>query len=144
MDRNQGADRSRKGSVLIERVVDEKLEVNIGLLGPADVWKQKDEWVAREAASQEMWNTMSDDHRQAVLDIVGRALDRMHDRLEVWVPTALKVEQGRYIDVTFRILFTELEQEMRAMEEITTRKIKESAAATEEMVKALEMRRDED
>lgn len=118
----------------------ENLDVGIGLLGPADIWKQKDEWVAREVASQEAWGKMADEERQAILDIVDRALDRMRDRLDVWVPSALKIEQGKYMDVTFRILFTELEQEMRAKEEITTRKIKEAANATEEMVKALETR----
>src|SRR5688500_17384327 len=93
-----------------------ELGVTVRLLRPADIWKQKDEWVAREAASQEAWRTMVDEERQAVLDIVDRALDRMRDKLDVWVPSALKIEQGRYMDVTFRILFTELEQEMRAKE----------------------------
>lgn len=113
-------------------------DVQIGILGPAEIWKDKDLWVEREQRSQEGWSNMKDEERQATLDIVDHALDRLRDRLEVWVPSALKIEQGKYMDVTFRILFTELEQEMRAKEEITQRKIKEAASATEEMVRELE------
>lgn len=112
--------------------------ISVGVLGPAEIWKQKDEWVEREQRSQEGWAKMTDEERQATIEIVDHALDRLRDRLDIWVPSSLKIEQGKYMDVTFRILFTELEQEMRAKEEITQRKIKEAAAATEEMVRVLE------
>lgn len=115
-----------------------ELTVDIGLLTPADVWKQKDEWVAQEAKSMEAWNQMDEDTRATVLEIVGRTLDRLQERMDQWVPNALTIEQAKYMDVKFRLLFTDLESEMKARAEITQRKIREAAEGTSLMVKELE------
>lgn len=116
----------------------ENLKTLTGILGPADIWRDKDDWAKRELQSREAWSRMNDDDRQAVLDIVQRSLERMLDRLNDWVPSALTVEQGRYLDVTFRILFTELEVELRSKEEITTRQINKAAESTKQLVEELE------
>ncbi len=114
------------------------LKTSTGILGPADIWRDKDDWAKRELQSREAWSRMNEEDRQAVLDIVQRSLERMLDRLNDWVPSALTVEQGRFLDVTFRILFTELEVELRSKEEITTRAINKAAESTKALVEELE------
>jgi hypothetical protein len=112
--------------------------VEMGLLTPADVWKQKDEWVAREAASLEAWNKMDEEMRATIMEIVGRTLDRLQERMDQWVPQSFEIEQAKYMDCRFRLLFTDLESEMKARAEITQRKIREAAAGTAALVEELE------
>lgn len=114
------------------------LTVEIGMLTPADVWKQKDEWVAREGESLKEWNNMDEETRATILEIVGRTLDRLQERMDQWVPQALTIEQAKYMDVRFRLLFTDLESEMKARAEITQRKIKEAAEGTADLIKEME------
>lgn len=114
------------------------LTVDVGMLTPADVWKQKDEWVAREAKSLQEWNNMDEETRATILEIVGRTLDRLQERMDQWVPQALTIEQAKYMDVRFRLLFTDLESEMKARAEITQRKIKEAADGTAALVREME------
>lgn len=116
------------------------LQIRTGTLGPADIWRDKDDFAQRELSSREDWSKMPDEERQVVLDIVQKSLERLIDRLDVWVPSALKVAQGQYLDCTFRILFTELEVELRSKDEITSRKIKEAADSTVALVEELEAR----
>lgn len=115
-----------------------ELTVEIGMLTPADVWKQKDEWVAREAESLKAWNNMDEEQRATILEIVGRTLDRLQERMDQWVPQSLSIEQAKYMDVRFRLLFTDLESEMKARAEITQRKIKEAAEGTADLIKEME------
>jgi hypothetical protein len=116
------------------------LTIEVGMLTPSDVWKQKDEWVAREAKSLEEWNKMDEESRATILEIVSRTLDRLQERMEQWVPQSLTIEQAKYMDVRFRLLFTDLEAEMKARAEITQRKIKEAAEGTVKMVEELDQR----
>lgn len=115
-----------------------ELNVEVGMLTPADVWKQKDEWVAREAESLKAWNNMDEDQRATIFEIVGRTLDRLQERMDQWVPQSLTIEQAKYMDVRFRLLFTDLESEMKARAEITQRKIKEAAEGTADLIKQME------
>lgn len=116
------------------------MNVKTGVLGPVDVWKSKDEFIEKERKSQEEWEKMADDDRQAIFEIVGRALDRLKDNIETWVPASLEVQSGRYLDCTFRILFSELEEEIKAREELTQRRIQAAAEETVAMVEELTSR----
>lgn len=103
------------------------LKVFDGTLTERSIWEEKDEWAECEAKSLKEWERMDQDQQEAIFEIIGRALDRMHDQMERWVPHSLRIEQGRYFDVVFRVLFTELEAEQRSREEITQRRIDEAA-----------------
>jgi len=51
--------------------------------------------------------------REIVISIVEAALDRLKDRLQDWVPQSLSGQGGEYLDVSFRVLFAEIERERR-------------------------------
>lgn len=107
----------------------------MGKLTPQNIWEEKDTWEKSESTSYEYWNNeMDEQSRESVLEVVDRALDRMRDTLEEWVPYALRIEQGEFLDVTFRMCFTDLEAELRAQQQITERKIREAAEDTVRLV----------
>lgn len=118
--------------------VKEEMTVNVGTLTQADIWKDKERFFEEAKKSQEGWANMSEDQRTALLDIVDRALDRMKDQVERWVPDALQLANGQYMECTFRILFTDLDEEMRRREEITDRRIARAATETAKLVEELE------
>lgn len=89
------------------------LELATTVLGPSEIWESKDTWVAREESSLEIWGKMDISDREIVLNIVDGALGRLRDRLNDWVPTSLSGQGGEYLDVSFRILFAEIEKERR-------------------------------
>jgi len=103
-------------------------------LTPELIWKNKDDWTARQEKSITEWNKMTEETKAAVLDIVERSLDRVKDRVDAWVPTSLELQQGQYLDVSFRIVFTELEQETLAKEQITKRRIASAADELRELI----------
>lgn len=89
------------------------LELATTVLGPSEIWESKDVWVAREESSLEIWSKMDISDREIVLNIVDGALGRLRDRLNDWVPTSLSGQGGEYLDVSFRVLFAEIERERR-------------------------------
>jgi hypothetical protein len=119
-------------------------EVKADMLRPTDIWDEKDVFLAAERNSLEEWIKMDDETQEAIYEIVDRSLDRLKDRLDIWVPKSLTIEQGQYLDIRFRLLFSDLEKEKKAKQEITARKIREAAEGTALILEEMESRGDGD
>lgn len=96
-------------------------------LRPDDIWREKDEVLEDEKRSLEAWSKMSDDDRETKVSIVQNALDRLIENAEEWVPASLEIAPGEYLQVRFRILFSDLESELRNAKVVTERRIAEAA-----------------
>lgn len=96
-------------------------------LRPDDIWREKDEVLEDEKKSLEAWSKMSDDDRETKISIVQNALDRLIENSEEWVPASLDIAPGEYLQVRFRILFSDLESELRNAKVVTERRIAEAA-----------------
>lgn len=105
-----------------------EVEVVEGTLQPDDIWREKDDVLAREAESMEQWANMSDDDRETTLQIVTNALDRLIEVAPEWVPACMRVVPGEYINMNFRILFSDVDAEMRNAKVVTQRRIEAAAA----------------
>lgn len=114
------------------------LEIRTGHLDVMEVWKSKDEFVEMERKSLERWEGIEEARKEAILNVVERVLERLRDNLEVWVPSSLDTSNGKYMDVTFRVLFSDIDEEIAAQEEITQRRIDRAAEATVQMVADLD------
>lgn len=117
-----------------------ELEVSCATLDPSTIWADKDEWIEREAKSIEDWNNMDEETRAAVIDIIDRSLQRMRDRIDVWAPASLTIEQGDYIDVKFRLIFSDMEREKSAQLELTQRRLEEAQEQVRRLTEDLESR----
>jgi len=104
-------------------------------LRPDDIWKEKDKVLEMEQESLKEWATMSEDDRETVLQIVGNALDRLIEIAPEWTPASLRIQPGEYIDINFRLLFSDVESELRNSQAVTQRRIKQAAVGTAEMVR---------
>lgn len=111
------------------------LTTELGKITPKEIWEQKDVWFNNAKQSREEWDSMPDEQREALQRMVTGAIERMHDRVPEWLPEALTVEGGNYLDVHLRFLFTDIDKEIDRNEQATSFQIK---AATQETIKALE------
>lgn len=102
-------------------------------LRPDDIWREKDEVLEDEKKSLEAWSKMSDDDRETKVSIVQNALDRLIENAEEWVPASLDIAPGEYLQVRFRILFSDLESELRNAKVVTERRIAEAATGAVEL-----------
>ena len=102
-------------------------------LRPDDIWREKDEVLEDEKKSLEAWSNMSDDDRETKVSIVQNALDRLIENAEEWVPASLDIAPGEYLQVRFRILFSDLESELRNAKVVTERRIAEAADGAVEL-----------
>lgn len=110
---------------------------NLGHLTPESIWSDKDKWAPAEATSEKLWEKMDPDMKETIFAVVSRHLERCLDRLDEWLPYALRVEKGDYIDVVFRMVFADLEAEMKVQNELTKRQITAAIADTKRMIQEL-------
>lgn len=116
---------------------DLSVRTDLGKITPKEIWEQKDVWFNQAKTSREEWEKMGveNEERQDALErMVRNALERMHDRIQDWLPEALTVEGGNYVDVQLRFLFTDIDKEIDRNEQATSFQIK---AATKEAAQAL-------
>lgn len=122
----------------MELIPDAQISAVAGATTPKEIWEEKNEWFDRAKTSREYWDsTMADDQRDAVVRIVKNGIERFHDRAEDWVPDAMKVEGGQYVDITFRVLFTDIDKEIERNEKATSFQIREAQEGTAALLSEL-------
>jgi hypothetical protein len=114
-------------------------KVRQGILGPSDIWKEKERFTKLEADSKEYWDKMPQEHREAIVDIVDRALDRLKNNLDTWVPYALEPKSGHYLEVKFWVVFSEIDEEVLRKETEERHKIEEAKTGVVELVHGIEV-----
>ena len=113
-------------------------KVEDGILSPADIWKEKERFTEMETRSKQEWEKMDQEHREAILDIVDRALDRLKQNLGTWVPYSIEPKSGRYLNVTFRVVFSDIDDEVLAREAADRKSIEEAKKSVVKIVQEYE------
>lgn len=119
------------------------IETKHGTLDPTTIWEEKDNWMERESKSLEVWEKMDEETKAVMIEIIDRSLQRMRDRLDVWVPASLgtgesPMEQGDYIDIQFRLIFSDVDREKQAKLELTERRLNEAKEEARRLAEELE------
>lgn len=125
---------ARTDTVIDLDAVVESVETETGVFNAENVWEARDADHAAEQESLEEWNKLSDTEREVIADVVGKSLSEMHDRLPEWLPHGLEISRGGWLKVSFRLLFSDLEDEVNHQVEVSERKIAESAEALERVL----------
>lgn len=110
----------------------------VGSLSPVTIWKEREEWLESQKASVEAWTKMDSDQREAVIQFVGHDLQELLETIEEWVPYSLIVEEGKFMDVRFRLIMASLEAHIEEMKKITAMQVREAAAGTAAILGELE------
>ncbi len=91
-----------------------------------DIWDNKGKWYEESKKSEEQWDQMMDDEREALVRMVRRAVERFHDTVEEWLPESLVQKGGEYLEVRFGLLLTDIDREIEQQEEATSFQLKEA------------------
>jgi broad specificity phosphatase PhoE len=134
------AETSNEEKVVISDEGEDDLHINmeIGKITPKEIWENKDVWFNQAKESKEAFEHMADEQREALERMVTGALERMHDRIPDWLPEALTVEGGNFIEVRLRFLFTDIDKEIDRNEQATSFQIKAAAEATKNVLSEFE------
>lgn len=114
-----------------------------GKTTPKEIWENKDVWYNMTKASTEFWESLTPEQQEALIHLVTGALERMHDRVEDWVPEGLRVEGGEWLDINIKVLFTDIDKAIDRNEQATSFQIDEAAASTIAALEALTASEDE-
>ena len=109
----------------------------LGQVTPQEIWETKDAWHAKTKSSKEEWDLMNTEQQEAVTRIVKAAIERLHDTIDEWIPEAIEVKSGEFLDVYFRVLFTDIDKEIHRNDQATSFKVKEAAKGTKAIIDAL-------
>ena len=127
----------RETSIDMDALI-ESVETDTGVFNAENVWEARDEDHASEKESAEEWEKLNDDEREVIHDVVTKGLSEIHDRLDEWLPYSLEIDRGRWLKVSFRLLFSDLEDEIKHQVEVSKRKIDETAVALAETLESEE------
>jgi hypothetical protein len=103
-------------------------------LTPKEVWDTRNQWEAFVQNSIKEWESMEPDSRESVVKIIKNALENVYDRAEEWIPESLEVKSGHYIDMYFRIILTDIDNDIIQTERATTFKLREAENFTDELL----------
>lgn len=111
-----------------------ELHLDTGEISPREIWENKDHYINLANQSREEWEKMTEEQREAILRMVQGALERLHDRVEDWVPEGLRAEGGEWVDVNLRILMTDISKEIERSEQATRMRVDAAKADTVGMI----------
>ncbi len=103
-------------------------------LTPKEVWDTRNTWESFIGTSQKEWEKMTNDQRESVVKIVKQAVEAVYDRAEEWIPEALEVKSGHFVDVYFRIILTDIDRDIIQTEKATTFRLREAEDFADELI----------
>lgn len=77
---------------------------------PSSVWEDRQNWLDHIESSKKIWSKMTEEEQDGTTFIVKHALQRLHDRIDQILPEALDRSSGAYLDINFKVLFTDAEK----------------------------------
>ena len=73
---------------------------------------QREEYERIAEKSEEHWNTvLSPEERERVVDVINGAILRLFQRTDDWVPNSIRATGGDWLDISFRILLSDISEE---------------------------------
>ena len=116
------------------------LEVTIdqGEISPREIWENKDHYIGMATQSrEEVWASLDEDHRHALVRIVQDSVERLHLNVNKWVPENIRAEGGEWIDVIWRITADDIKTEINRYDSEVEAQVADARADTASMLEGL-------
>lgn len=109
----------------------------VGRLTPKEIWDCRDHWHEYVETSKGIWDNMDEERREGVIMTVKSGIERLYDTVEQWLPEALEVASSQYLDIYFKILFTDVDAEVQRELQATTFRVRDAKKEALEMLEDL-------
>lgn len=113
------------------------IEVFIGHTTVKEIWEGRDEWTKTMQKGREEWDKLTTEQQAAVIRVLQSGMERLYDTIPEWAADGLELRSGTYLDVHFRLLLTDADEEVEADRLATTFSIRQAIAGTNEMLQDL-------
>jgi len=113
------------------------VDINHDRYTPSSVWEDRQNWLDHIENSKEIWSNMTEEEQEGTVFIVKHALQRLHDRIEQILPEALDKSSGAYLDINFKILFTDAEQAIIKHSALTNLRLQEAQTSSLDLLERL-------
>jgi len=111
--------------------------IELNVFDMESLWEQRQSDLQAEEESFEGWQKLSEETRDALVELVDQALQKMRENKD-WVPYSLEIEEGSVIDVKIRILFSDITDEIVKRRAVEQGRILEARDDTAAMIDELE------
>lgn len=109
-----------------------------GKYTPSSIWDSRQEWINYVDKSKEYWAAMSVEQQDGITHVVKHALQRLHDKVDTWLPEAIDVSSGSYVDLYVKILFTDAQEAIQKHNGMTNMRLVEAQNDSFELLAQLE------
>lgn len=115
-----------------------KIQVFEGKYTPSSIWETRNEWLKYVENSKEYWGKMTMEQQEGVTHVIKHAMQRLHDKVDVWLPESIDLSSGAYIDVYFKILLTDAEVAIQKHSALTNMRLDEAKTESFDLLRELE------
>jgi len=100
-----------------EHVLTFEVELGHSKFEMKDAFDLRTEAIRVGKASNELWDKLSDNHRDVLTKIVRRGLEVFHGNVERFLPNVLTGDQGDFIDINMKVLLSKVEERVEIIEQ---------------------------
>lgn len=118
-----------------------EIKTGVGALAPASIWKEREDWLQMQNKSMETWEKMDADQRETVITFVTHGIQELLENIEEWIPFSLSVDEGKFLEVKFRLIMASLEAHQEEMKKVTETQIQQAAEGAAALLGELENER---
>jgi hypothetical protein len=113
--------------------------ISVMTISPKDFWDSRHELHEKMVKSMEVYNSMNEETRLALISKIQRAMAIMHDQVEEWLPDSLSMDEtGNNIRVEFNFLAAEIDKEIQLLDQATSFDIRNTVEKTKSALAELE------
>lgn len=115
------------------------LDVISGDLDPSTIWADHDEYIRSEADSKKVWDAMPDEDRTVLVDLVQEAMTTIKQTVPDWLPYSMTVDGGKFVEVKFRILLSEIDKKKRLDDHQLRTEVSQAAQEAQELITEIDL-----
>lgn len=115
----------------------EDFDVNVSYdaISPTMLWEARFQEFERVQESHQIYDAMTDDQREALIERVRRATAIMYDTAEEWIPDSLSIhDDGACLRLEFNLVFTNIDVDVDNKHKATTFKLREMREEIEKLI----------
>ena len=117
------------------RIEDFDVKITDDAISPTMLWEARFKEFKRVQESQEIFDSMTKDQRDVLIERLKRATAIMYDTVDDWVPDSLSLqEDGSCIRIEFNLIFTNIDIDIENKHKATTFKLQEMRKELEEII----------
>ncbi len=118
------------------QIEDFDVKVTLDVISPSLLWQTRFQEFEKTQNSHAIYESMTDDQRQALAERMRRATAVMYDTVDEWLPDALSIhDDGACVKIEFNMILSKIDIDVENKNKATTFKLREARKEIESLLK---------